>query len=93
MDCATGWDMEDVEQMKEVERRIIEEELVLLIGSLMCRSFGKWIELLPVAGELNEVKHKDPLYHCARHHRFCFRMYEVQRNAGRLFLHESPWMT
>ena len=23
--------------------------------------------------------------------KFCFRMYETQRNAGRLFLHEHPW--
>ena len=40
VDCATGWYMEDEEQMKEVERRVMEEEPVLLIGSPMCRSFG-----------------------------------------------------
>ena len=25
------------------------------------------------------------------HFKFCFRMYETQRNEGRLFLHEHPW--
>ena len=33
--------MEDEEQMKEVKRRVMEEEPVLLIDALMCRSFRK----------------------------------------------------
>ena len=33
VDCATGWDMEDEEQVEEVERRVRDEEPVLLIGS------------------------------------------------------------
>ena len=33
VDCATGWDKEDEEQMEEVERRVLDEEPVLLIGS------------------------------------------------------------
>ena len=33
VDCATGWDMEDEEQVEEVERRVRDEEAVLLIGS------------------------------------------------------------
>ena len=50
--------MEDEEQMKEVERRVMEEELVLLIGSPMCRSFGRLIELVRATGKVDEVKHK-----------------------------------
>ena len=33
VDCATGWDMEDEELMEEVERRVCDEEPVLLVGS------------------------------------------------------------
>ena len=33
VDCATGWDMEDEEQMEEVERRVRDEEPVLLTAS------------------------------------------------------------
>ena len=40
VDSATGWDMEEDEQMKEIERRVMKKELVLLIGSPMCRSFS-----------------------------------------------------
>ena len=53
VDYATGWDMEDEEQMKEVERRVLEEEPVLLIGSPMCRSFDKLIEFARVTGRLH----------------------------------------
>ena len=67
----------------------MEEEPVLLIGS-MCRYFDKMIELTRVADTLDQVKHKYLLERCVRHLRLCFRMYEVQRNAGRMFLHEHP---
>ena len=45
VDCATGWSMSDKEQMEEFEQRIRDEELVLLIGSPMCRAFSTLIEL------------------------------------------------
>ena len=65
--------------MKEVERRVMEEEPVSLIGSPMCRPFGKLTELTRVTGRLNEVKHKDLLERGVRHLRFCFRMYKVKK--------------
>ena len=80
---ATVWDMEDEEQMKEGERRVMEEELVLLIASPMCCSFGKLIELARVTDKLDEVKQEHLLERCVRHHTFCFTMLEVQRDAGR----------
>ena len=39
---------------------------------------------------LQPAKYEDLLERCLRHLRFCFRMYEKQRAAGRLFLHEHP---
>ena len=39
-------------------RRVIAEELVLLISSSMCRFFDKLIELTRVAGIVNEIKRK-----------------------------------
>ena len=93
VDYATGWDVEDEEKMKEIERRVVGEEPVWLIGSPMCRSFIKLIDLTRVTGRLDAVKHKDPLERCVGHLRFCFKMYEVQRNAGRMFVHETPWTT
>ena len=40
VDYATGWDMEDEEEMKEIERRVMDEEPLLLIGSPFYSPFG-----------------------------------------------------
>ena len=90
VDCATGWSMSGEEQMEEIEQRIRDEEPVLLIGSPMCRAFSTLIELTQ-AGKPSEVELKSLVERCVTHLKFCFRMHETQRNAGRLFLHEHPW--
>ena len=90
VDCATGWSMSDEAQMEEVEQRIRDEEPVLLIGSPTCRAFSTLIELTQ-AGKPSEFELKSLVERCVTHLKFCFRMYETQRNAGRLFLHEHLW--
>ena len=90
VDCATGWSTSDEEQMEEVEQRVRDEEPVLLIGSPMCRAFSTLVELAQ-AGKPSEVELKSLVERCVTHLKFCFRMYEMQRNAGRLVLHEHPW--
>ena len=82
--------MEDEELMEEVERRVRDEEPVLLIGSPMCRAFSTLIELTRATGKLSEVKHKNFVEQCVKHLKFRCGMYETQRIAGRLFLHEHP---
>ena len=82
---ATGWDMRVEEQMKEVEQRVRDEEPLLLIGSPMCRAFSTLIDLSQ-AGKPSEVKHKNLVERCVTHLKFCFRMYETQRNAGKIVL-------
>ena len=63
---------------------------MLLIGSPMCRAFSTLIELTQ-AGKPSEFELKSLVQRCVTHLKFCFRMYETQRNAGRLFLIEHPW--
>ena len=64
---------------------------MLLIGSPpMCRAFSTLIELTQ-AGKLSEVEFRSLVERCVTYPKFCFTMYETQRNAGRLFLHEHPW--
>ena len=75
--------------MREVEQRVCDKESMLLIGSPMCRAFSTLSELTQ-AGKPSEVKHKNLVEQCVTHLQFCFRMYETQRHAGRLFLHEHP---
>ena len=59
-------------------------------GSPKCRAFSTLIELTQ-AGKPNEFELKSLVERCVTHIKFCIRMYETQRNAGRLFLHEHPW--
>ena len=40
VDCATGWDMDDEEQMEVVGRRVRDEEPVLSIGSPLYQGFS-----------------------------------------------------
>ena len=56
----------------------------------MCRAYSTLIELTQ-AGKPSEVSRKNLVEHCVTHLKFCFRMYERQRNAGRLFLQEHLW--
>ena len=74
---ATSWSMSDEEQMKEVEPP-------------MCRAFSTSVELTQ-ASKPSEFELKSLVERCVTHLKFCFKMYETQRNAGRLFLHEHPW--
>ena len=62
------------------------EEPVLLVGTLMYRAFSTLTEFTQ-AGKLSEVEFRSLMERCV----ICFKMYEPQRNAGRLFLHEHPW--
>ena len=60
VDYATGWDMDDEEQTEEVERRVRDEEPVLLIGSLMCRAFGSSIELTRATNKFERGQVQEP---------------------------------
>ena len=78
------------EQVEEVEQLVRDEEPVLMIGSPICRAFSTLIELTQES-KPSVVELKSLVERCVTHLKFCFRMYETQRNEGRLFLHEHPW--
>ena len=59
---ATVWDMEDEKQMKEVKRRVMDEE--------HGRTFDKVIEMIWITSMMNEVKH---WYLWGRVRRYCER--------------------
>ena len=57
---------------------------MLLIGSPIYWVFSTSTELTQ-AGKLSEVEFRSLMERCVTCLKFCFRMYEPQRNAGRLF--------
>ena len=85
VDYATGWNMDNEEQMMEVEQHVESQFCYWFSGTL-----GLQIELSWTTGNLSEDKNRNLVERCVKHLNFCFRMYETPRNAGRLFLHEHP---
>ena len=59
---ATGWDKEEEKQMKEVKRRVMDEE--------HGRTFDKLMEMIWITSKMNEVKHR---YLWGRVRRYCER--------------------
>ena len=67
-----------------------EEKPVSLIGSLMCQTFCDLIMVMWNANSVNEVKYENLVERCVRRPTEV-RMYGMQRNSGKLFLHEDVW--
>ena len=75
--------MIDKEQMDE-------EKPVSLIGSLVCQTFCDLIMVMWNANSVNEVKYENLVERCVRRPTE-LRMYGMQKNSGKLFLHEDLW--
>ena len=94
LDLKSGWDFDLEQDRRKAEKIVREEKPDLLIGSPPCTYFSilqglnKWLnrgnpEWLE-AFEMNRQK-------AIRHIRFCCKLYRIQMDAGRYFLHEHPW--
>ena len=94
MDLTTGWDFDTQADRSRAEKRINEEKPMLLIGSPPCT-------YMSILQELNKCINKDNQewldrfelnrQGAIRHIEFCVRLYRMQMEAGRYFLHEHPW--
>jgi hypothetical protein len=82
------WDLSDRQTQKEVRDMVVRDRPFMLIGSPPCTAFS-------VLQGLNNHK-RDPsivakeLADACAHVAFCFELYEIQRKAGRFFMHEHP---
>ena len=63
---------------------------VSLIGSPMCQTFCDLIMVMRNANGVSEVKYENLVERCVRRPEGK-GMHEIQRNAGRLLLHENLW--
>ena len=94
VDHATGWNMSVEEQMNEVEQRLRDEESMLLLCSPTCSPMSlasSTLVELTQAGKMSEVSRENLVHQRVTHLKFFFRMFETQRSAARLFLHQHPW--
>ena len=89
-DPETGlpWNLSKKEVQEKVRKMVVNDKPFMLVGSPPCTAFSQ-LQGLNNAKRDPEVIKKELAEACA-HVCFCFEMYEVQRKAGRFFMHEHP---
>ena len=82
------WDLSKRDVQNKVRRMVVEGKPFMLVGSPPCTAFSQLQGLNSAKRDPKVVKAE--LAAACAHVAFCFEMYEVQRRAGRYFMHEHP---
>ena len=82
------WDLSDKETQKQVKKMVVDGKPFMLIGSPPCTAFSQ-LQGLNKSKRDPEIVRRELASACA-HIAFCFELYEIQRRAGRFFMHEHP---
>jgi hypothetical protein len=89
IDLDTGWDLSILEQQREAERRIEDEDPELLMMSPECKRFSQLQALNDKRRDPNVID--DEFRRARRHLRFCRRMARQRYDKGKGFAFEAPW--
>merc|ERR1711884_92933 len=82
------WDFTKVEARNRATRRVIEDRPLVLIGSPPCTD---WSTLMNLNWDRMDPERVAERKRLARIHlEFCAKLYKIQHDAGRYFLHEHP---
>jgi hypothetical protein len=87
-DKGVPWDFDIPEQRNKCIREILAQRPAFLIGSPMCTAFS-------ILQGLNKTKMEPAKWNAmwdkgVRHMLFAIKLYRLQADAGRFFLHEHP---
>ena len=94
MDLLTGWDFEKKEDQNRCIEQVLREKPMLVVGSPPCTYFSTLQELNKFNQRFNlewMEKFNMNLVKAIEHIKFCIKIYLIQMEAGRNFLHEPPW--
>eukprot|EP00971_Amphidinium_carterae_P216487 4297309-Amphidinium_carterae.1 len=83
-----AWDLSDKQQQQQCEGIIKQQRPKLLVGSPMCDAFSRLVSL--GESKQNAEERQASLLGAAEHLQFCARLYTMQHEGGRYFLHEQP---
>ena len=82
------WDFNSIKMRNRATREIIQDKPLVVIGSPMCIEYSivNRVNHCRMPKEVVEAK----LRYARKHLEFCIRLYEIQWQSGRYFLHEHP---
>lgn len=83
-----AWNFDHLEMRNRAVRRLLKDKPTLLIGSPMCTAFSQMNNAnYPRMDPIEVEKRKQ---YGRKHFEFCSKLYDMQWNEGRYFLHEHP---
>ena len=85
MDLTTGWDFNREDHRRMAEEYVEKEKPLVVIGSPPCVAFSQLQTLVP-----NSDRKAAQLAEGTRHMEFMAKIYRMQVDGGRIFLHENP---
>ena len=89
IDLTTGWDVNRLQDRLQVESLIKSQRPALLVGSPKCTAFSQLMSLN--RNNMDPVKLKALEAECVLHLTWVCKLYRMQYDSGRFFLHEHPW--
>jgi hypothetical protein len=95
MDIKHGFDFDLAADRKKAWKSILQDKPKLVIGSPPCTFFSRLQELSKHMYRNDAAwmaKFQEGIEQAKRYFRFCAKIYKHQREAGRYFLHEHPWL-
>ena len=90
LDLTTGWNFDKQEDKDLAEKYIREQKPLFVIGSPMCTMFSQLQALNKKWNEKRAEEYEARLRKAEAHMRFAVKMYRIQMEGGRYFVHEHP---
>ena len=87
-ETGTPWDFNDARMRNKAIRKFIADKLLVLIGSPMCTEYSTMNRINNSRMPKEEVEAR--LAYARRHLEFCIKLYEIEWQNGRYFVHEHP---
>ena len=84
-----AWDFNNKEMRNRAARRLLQDQPLLLVGSPMCTVYSSMNQINHGRMTAEEVEAR--FRYARRHLEFCVKLYNMQLEAGRYFLHEHPY--
>ena len=83
------WNFDQLEMRNRAVHKLLRDEPTLLIGSPMCTAFSQMNNNVNYP-KMEPWRVQEKLQYGRKHLEFCAKLYDLQWNAGRYFIHEHP---